>query len=62
MRKILMLSLLALVCAGASGCISTNPCSPGWHPGALFQRHPAAECCCDPCMSAPVVQSAPCCQ
>lgn len=57
MRKLLLLSLLAFVCAGATGCISTNPCGPSWHP--LFQRN--QNCCCET-YSAPVVQSAPCCQ
>jgi len=61
MRKLLMLSLLALLTAGATGCISSNPCG-GWHPGALFERRQAAECCCQPVMSAPVMQQGSCCQ
>ena len=37
MRKLLMLSLLALLTASATGCISSNPCG-GWHPGALAEE------------------------
>lgn len=62
MRKFLMLMLLALVCAGASGCMSGNPCGQGWHPGAMFQHNQTNGCCCESSyMSAPVMQ-APCCQ
>jgi hypothetical protein len=61
MRKLLLLSLLALLTAGATGCMS-NPCG-GWHPGALLGRHPA-ECCCheSTMMSAPVYQQGCGCQ
>jgi hypothetical protein len=53
MRKLLMFSLLALLTASATGCMSSNPCGGGWHPGALFGRHPN-ECCCESQMAHPV--------
>ncbi|HEV3138283.1 MAG TPA: hypothetical protein VGZ26_10270 [Pirellulales bacterium] len=68
MRKLLILSLLTLVAASATGC-SSNPCGDSWRPGYyLFgwgrNQHPVQ--CCDPCggggvMGAPMM-SAPCCQ
>ncbi len=62
MRKLLMLSLLVLLTAGATGCISSNPCG-GWHPGALLGiNRRSADCCCEPVMSAPVMQQGACCQ
>ncbi len=59
MRKILILSTLALATAGGAGC-TRNPCGEGWRPGYyLFGvgRQPKAPQgtvfgyneCCDPC-------------
>jgi hypothetical protein len=61
MRKLLMLSLLALLTASATGCISSNPCGGGWHPGSMLfgNRH---DCCCEHTMSAPAYTQGGCCQ
>ncbi len=72
MRKLLILSVLVVLTAGAMGCVQ-NPCSnTTWRPGYyLFglgrSNQPTQADCCDPCgggavMSAPVMAAAPCCQ
>jgi hypothetical protein len=53
MRKLLVLSVLTILSAAASGCCGRNPCG-SWRPGQyLFGAgrapQPAAVPCCDPC-------------
>lgn len=73
MRKLLILSVLVVMAAGATGCVSQNPCGGNsWRPGYyLFglgrnQQPTQADACCDPCgggaMAAPMMTAAPCCQ
>jgi hypothetical protein len=68
MRKLLILSILVLLTAGATGCVGQNPCGgTTWRPGYyLFglgrNNQPTHADCCDPSGSAPVMTAAPCCQ
>jgi hypothetical protein len=74
MRKLLILSVLVVLAAGATGCVGSNPCgNTTWRPGYyLFglgrSNQPTHAECCDPCgagpavMAAPVMTAAPCCQ
>ncbi len=57
MRKLLILTALALLTAGTSGCFHNNT-GTGWRPGGMLfgnrQPTPATQCCqpvqcCDPC-------------
>lgn len=60
MRKLIILSALALLSASATGCTCCDMCCGH----SLFaKKAPAPVACCDPCAPAPVVQTAvPCCQ
>jgi hypothetical protein len=55
MRKLLILSILALLTAGASGCAGRNSCGESWRPGYyLFgagrsHNQQNQNQCCDPC-------------
>jgi hypothetical protein len=66
MRKLLILSLLTVVAAAASGCNCWRGCGPGWRPGALLfgagqPAYAAPVECCDPC-AAPVAAADECCE